>query len=108
MILSLVQRNPWGGGEPLNVIISAQSSPDVLRKNGLIAFSRSLGELRSFALPLDVGLINSFIGLWNECANVHIGDPQEANLGDGKGEKNERAVQSPSTDCSVIFLRLGS
>ena len=27
------------------MIISAQSSPDVLRKNGLIAFSRSLGEL---------------------------------------------------------------
>ena len=25
------------------------------------------------------------IGLWNECANLHIGDPQEANLGDGKG-----------------------
>ena len=24
-------------------------------------------------------------GLWNECANLHLGDPQEANLGDGQG-----------------------
>ncbi|GAA5833770.1 hypothetical protein JCM3766R1_000094 [Sporobolomyces carnicolor] len=74
---SLLNRNPWGGGEPLNVIISAQSSPDVLRKNGLIAFSRSLG-------------------LWNECANLHIGDPQEANLGDGKGWEAERLVMRES------------
>lgn len=25
-------------------------------------------------------------GLWNECANMHIGDPQVADLGDGKGQ----------------------
>ncbi|GAA5960275.1 hypothetical protein JCM3765_002524 [Sporobolomyces pararoseus] len=74
---SLLNRNPWGGGEPLNIIISAQSSPDVLRKNGLIAYSRSLG-------------------LWNECANLHIGDPQEANLGDGKGWEAERLVMRES------------
>ncbi|GAA5847775.1 hypothetical protein JCM5353_007638 [Sporobolomyces roseus] len=73
----MLNRNPWGGGEPLNIIISAQSSPDVLRKNGLIAFSRSLG-------------------LWNECANVHIGDPQEANLGDGKGWEAELLVMRES------------
>ncbi|GAA6006214.1 hypothetical protein JCM11491_002073 [Sporobolomyces phaffii] len=74
---SLLNRNPWGGGEPLNVIISAQSSPDVLRKNGFIAYSRSLG-------------------LWNECANLHLGDPQEANLGDGKGWEKEKLVMRES------------
>ncbi|BGP18500.1 hypothetical protein JCM10213_001184 [Rhodosporidiobolus nylandii] len=70
---SLLNRNLWGGGEPLNVIISAQSSPDVLRENGFVAYSRSLG-------------------MWNECANLHIGDPQEANLGDGKGWERELFV----------------
>ncbi|GAA6063716.1 hypothetical protein JCM10212_001827 [Sporobolomyces blumeae] len=74
---SMLNRNPWGGGEPLNIIISAQSSPDVLRKNGLIAYSRSLG-------------------LWNECANIHIGDPQVANLGDGKGWEPEMFLMRES------------
>jgi hypothetical protein len=39
----------------------------VLRENGFVAYSRSLG-------------------LWNECANIHLGDPQYADLGDGNGE----------------------
>lgn len=29
------------------------------------------------------------LGLWNECANVHLGDPQFANLGDGRGWQPE-------------------
>ncbi|GAA5889381.1 hypothetical protein JCM6882_000727 [Rhodosporidiobolus microsporus] len=70
---SLLNRNLWGAGEPLNIIISAQSSPDVLREKGLVVYSRSLG-------------------LWNECGNLHIGDPQEANLGDGKGWEQELFV----------------
>ncbi|GAA5941582.1 uncharacterized protein JCM15063_001627 [Sporobolomyces koalae] len=74
---SQINRNSYGSGEPLNIIISAQSSPDVLRKNGLIAFSRSLG-------------------LWNECANLHLGDPQESNLGDGNGWKAESFVMRES------------
>ncbi|GAA6031592.1 hypothetical protein JCM8097_006538 [Rhodosporidiobolus ruineniae] len=74
---SLLNRNLWGGGEPLNIIISAQSSPDVLRQNGLVAYGRSLG-------------------LWNECANLHIGDPQEANLGDGKGWEAESFLMRES------------
>ncbi|KAM0754324.1 hypothetical protein T439DRAFT_298786 [Meredithblackwellia eburnea MCA 4105] len=53
-------------GEPLNIIISNRSSPDVLGEHGFIAYSRSLG-------------------LWNECANLHLGDAQFADLGDGQG-----------------------
>lgn len=57
-------------GEPLNIIISNLSSPDVLTEHGFVSFSRSLG-------------------LWNECANIHLGDPQFANLGDGNGWMEE-------------------
>ncbi|TNY22907.1 hypothetical protein DMC30DRAFT_414646 [Rhodotorula diobovata] len=67
---SLLNRNLWGAGEPLNVILSAHSSPDILRETGLVAYLRSLG-------------------LWEECARLHFGDPQEANLGDGKGWERE-------------------
>ncbi|GAA6056735.1 hypothetical protein JCM3770_005871 [Rhodotorula araucariae] len=74
---SLLNRNLWGAGEPLNVIVSAQSSPDILREKGFIAYSRSLG-------------------LWEECANLHIGDPQEADLGDGKGWEKELFVMRES------------
>ncbi|BGP42077.1 hypothetical protein JCM10450v2_006163 [Rhodotorula kratochvilovae] len=74
---SLLNRNLWGAGEPLNVIISAQSSPDILREKGFIAYSRSLG-------------------LWEECAKLHIGDPQVADLGDGKGWEQELFVMRES------------
>ncbi|GAA5927414.1 hypothetical protein JCM1841_000464 [Sporobolomyces salmonicolor] len=74
---SMLNRNQWGSGEPINLIISAQSSPDVLRTSGFVAYSRSLG-------------------LWNECANLHFGDPQEANLGDGKGWEKELFVMRES------------
>lgn len=33
----------WGLGEPINIIISNLSSPDVLRESGFVAYSRSLG-----------------------------------------------------------------
>lgn len=38
----------------------------MLRKHGFEAYSRSLG-------------------FWNECGNVHLSDPQYADLGDGEG-----------------------
>ncbi|KAM0790797.1 hypothetical protein ACM66B_004644 [Microbotryomycetes sp. NB124-2] len=60
----------WGLGEPLNIIISNKSSPDILRENGFIAYSRSLG-------------------LWQECANLHLGQAQYADLGDGQGWQPE-------------------
>ncbi|SCV71540.1 BQ2448_3128 [Microbotryum intermedium] len=66
--------NDWNG-EPLNVIISARSSPDVLRESGLIVYSKSLG-------------------LWKECLDLHGGGSQYANLGDGEGISSQRHILS--------------
>ncbi|EJD03385.1 uncharacterized protein FOMMEDRAFT_146952 [Fomitiporia mediterranea MF3/22] len=59
-----------GLGEPLNVIISGLSSSDVLTDDGFLNFARSLG-------------------FSNECLDIHLGDPQSANLGDGNGSVNQ-------------------
>ncbi|KAH8093062.1 hypothetical protein BXZ70DRAFT_897777 [Cristinia sonorae] len=59
-----------GGGEPLNVVISGLSSPDVLTDDGVLNFARS-------------------IGFSTECFGIHLGDPQSANLGDGHGFVNQ-------------------
>ncbi|KDE09467.1 hypothetical protein MVLG_00369 [Microbotryum lychnidis-dioicae p1A1 Lamole] len=64
--------NDWNG-EPLNIIISARSSPDVLRESGLIAYSKSLG-------------------LRKECLDMHGGGAQYADLGDGGGFQPELFV----------------
>lgn len=53
-------------GEPLNLIISGSSHPSVLRDDGLIRYAKKLG----FA---------------PECLNIHLGEPQSANLNDGNG-----------------------
>ncbi|KAJ7161049.1 hypothetical protein C8R46DRAFT_1353713 [Mycena filopes] len=55
-----------GAGEPLNVIISALSSPPVLTDEGILHFAQA-------------------IGFSYECLHQHRGDPQTANLGDGNG-----------------------
>lgn len=62
-----------GGGEPLNVIISGQSDPEVLTKGGFLDF---------------VGAV----GYSEECLGLHKGDPTYANLGDGKGDQLEMMV----------------
>jgi len=62
-----------GLGEPLNIIISALSSAEVLSTKGIENFARS-------------------IGFSTECLGIHIGNPQTANLGDGLGWQNETAV----------------
>ncbi|KAJ6494943.1 hypothetical protein DFH09DRAFT_1052721 [Mycena vulgaris] len=62
-----------GLGEPLNVIISGKSSPDVLTPDGFLQYAQTIG--------FDV-----------ECLGLHIGDPQTANLGDGRGDVNEDKV----------------
>jgi len=59
-----------GLGEPLNVIISGLSSPAVLTDDGIINFARAL----NFS---------------TECADLHLGGDQSANLGDGNGFVNE-------------------
>ncbi|KAJ3881112.1 hypothetical protein F5051DRAFT_477691 [Lentinula edodes] len=63
-----------GLGEPLNVIISGRSSPDVLD---------ATGKFYNYA---------NAIGFSYECLGFHIGDPQQANLGDGRGWVNQTAV----------------
>jgi len=62
-----------GLGEPLNIIVSGLSSPEVLFTNGLIQWANSIGFAR-------------------ECLGLHKGNPQTANLGDGRGWVNETAV----------------
>ncbi|KAF8332614.1 uncharacterized protein EI90DRAFT_3053761 [Cantharellus anzutake] len=60
-------------GEPLNIIISALSSPHVLSTVGVEEWANS-------------------IHFSKECLGFHIGDPQTANLGDGQGWVTETAV----------------
>ncbi|RDX50183.1 hypothetical protein OH76DRAFT_1403075 [Lentinus brumalis] len=59
-----------GLGEPLNVIISGLSSPEVLNEDGLINYAKA-------------------IGFSTECFGIHLGDPFPANLGDGHGPVNQ-------------------
>ncbi|KAI5114719.1 hypothetical protein M0805_006933, partial [Coniferiporia weirii] len=67
---SLLDDAGGGLGEPLNVIISGLSSPDVLTDDGFLNFARS-------------------IGFSTECLGIHLGGPQSANLGDGNGAVNQ-------------------
>ncbi|KAF9462426.1 hypothetical protein BDZ94DRAFT_728028 [Collybia nuda] len=60
-------------GEPLNVIISGLSSPEVLTPAGFLNYARA-------------------IGLSRECFGQHSGGKQQANLGDGHGWVDEREV----------------
>ncbi|KAJ7735741.1 hypothetical protein B0H16DRAFT_1731169 [Mycena metata] len=67
---SMLDNAGSGGGEPLNVIISGQSTPSVLTNSGFLGYAGALG----FAI---------------ECFGMHMGDPQQANLGDGHGWVNQ-------------------
>ncbi|KAG2032448.1 hypothetical protein BDR03DRAFT_1094899 [Suillus americanus] len=59
-----------GYGEPMNVIISGLSSPDVLTLHGAINFARA-------------------IGFSEECFGLHLGGYMPADLGDGNGWVNQ-------------------
>ncbi|KAF9562780.1 hypothetical protein CPC08DRAFT_706486 [Agrocybe pediades] len=67
---SMLSNAGAGGGEPLNVIVSGLSSPEVLTDDGFLNFAKA-------------------IGFSTECLGVHLGDPQSANLGDGHGPVNQ-------------------
>ncbi|KAH8806619.1 hypothetical protein DL96DRAFT_1671895 [Flagelloscypha sp. PMI_526] len=69
--------DPPNSGEPLNAIISANSDPAVL------VDSMADGGLRNYFTSFN------FSG---ECLGQHQGEPQIANLGDGRGWVNESAV----------------
>lgn len=59
-----------GLGEPLNVIISGLSSPEVLVYAGFYNFAQA-------------------IGFSDECFGLHLGGPFSANVGDGRGWVNQ-------------------
>ncbi|GFZ44107.1 hypothetical protein JCM24511_01828 [Saitozyma sp. JCM 24511] len=65
---------PAGLGEPLNVILSANSDKDVLVK------STDNGGFLNYMLSTQLG---------EECLGQHLGSDQEANLGDGQGNVTE-------------------
>ncbi|KAE9400220.1 hypothetical protein BT96DRAFT_768763, partial [Gymnopus androsaceus JB14] len=68
---------PFGQSEPINMIISANSDPAVLENN------TNTGGLQNY--------FNS-LGFASECLGFHLGDDQQANLGDGNGLINQTAV----------------
>ncbi|KAJ7217675.1 hypothetical protein GGX14DRAFT_437736 [Mycena pura] len=72
-----------GLGEPLNVVVSAQSSPEVLQPDGFLQYAQAIG----FNI---------------ECFGLHIGAAQSANLGDGRGQVNETKVLRESFDIPVF------
>ncbi|KAH9831228.1 uncharacterized protein C8Q71DRAFT_310451 [Rhodofomes roseus] len=61
-----------GLGEPLNVIISGLSSPELIDGglDGIVNYARA-------------------IGFSKECLDIHLGSPFSANLGDGHGAVNQ-------------------
>ncbi|TBU23727.1 hypothetical protein BD311DRAFT_767882 [Dichomitus squalens] len=58
-------------GEPLNIIISAESDPFILTEAGMQTYIKSIGFNR-------------------ECLGLHYGHIHEADLGDGLGRKSEQ------------------
>ncbi|KAH0828916.1 hypothetical protein J3R83DRAFT_2337 [Lanmaoa asiatica] len=67
---SMLNNAEDGYGEPLNVIISGESSPGVLTEDGIVNYARA-------------------IGFSEECFNIHLGTPFPADLGDGNGWVNQ-------------------
>ncbi|KAJ9103668.1 hypothetical protein QFC19_004243 [Naganishia cerealis] len=68
---------PEGLGEPLNAILSAESDARVLDVNV------DQGGFLNYMLSTSLG---------EECFGQHYGDPQNADLGDGKGNHTEMEV----------------
>ncbi|KAJ7184169.1 hypothetical protein C8R46DRAFT_451849 [Mycena filopes] len=56
--------------EPLNIIVSALSSPEALTLRGIINYGNALSY-------------------GDDCLGIHLGGPQAANLGDGNGMVNQ-------------------
>lgn len=66
---------PAGLGEPLNLIVSGESDPDVLVE------SADNGGFLNYMLSTNLG---------EECLNLKLGSSQKANLGDGHGDQLEQ------------------
>ncbi|KAJ3815529.1 hypothetical protein F5876DRAFT_30435 [Lentinula aff. lateritia] len=77
MLTTVENTSPLGQQEPINLIISANSDSAVLKDGNI-----------------DGGLQNYFnsLGFAGECLGNHLGDDQQANLGDGNGLINQTGV----------------
>ncbi|KAJ7445803.1 hypothetical protein B0H11DRAFT_1930470 [Mycena galericulata] len=60
--------------EPINIIVSALSSPDALTDRGILNYGAALGY-------------------GDDCLGIHLGGPQAANLGDGNGWVNQTQME---------------
>ena len=82
---------PMGLGEPLNIVISANSDYDVLKDR------EDHGGFRNYFLSLD------FSG---ECLGQSLGTDQKANLGDGNGPRefglNKRSSTMSLTNRALV------
>lgn len=71
-------------GEPLNIIISGLSSPEVLTYDGFYNYAQAIGlcvfNHHTNSSNIDAGTLNTSS---EECLDIHLGGPQSANLGDG-------------------------
>ncbi|KAJ4477190.1 hypothetical protein J3R30DRAFT_3483144 [Lentinula aciculospora] len=77
MLTTVEDTSPLGQQEPINLIISANSDSDVLKDGN------TDGGLQTY--------FNS-LGFAGECLGNHLGDDQQANLGDGNGLINQTGV----------------
>lgn len=99
-----------GLGEPLNVstgmlfqnvlshcwdvkvVISGLSSPEVLTDSGMLNFARALNlSVHDLVTTSSLSDLSNDTSLCSstECAGIHLGAPQSANLGDGNGPVNQ-------------------
>ncbi|WVQ93859.1 hypothetical protein IAU59_000937 [Kwoniella sp. CBS 9459] len=77
MLTYTLQTIPPNLGEPLNIIISNESDPRVLEETMLEGGLYNYLEAAAFG---------------NQCFGIHIGDKQQANLGDGLTNQTQHAL----------------
>lgn len=74
----------------IKVIISGQSSPEVLTDDGFLNWARSVSMYVIPVLTATLELLIQRLPIRStECFGLHLGGPQSANLGDGNGWVNQ-------------------
>ncbi|KAJ7105748.1 hypothetical protein C8R43DRAFT_1092104 [Mycena crocata] len=69
--------------EPLNIIVSGFSSPEVLSTRGIVNYGNALGY-------------------GDDCFGIHLGGPQAADLGDGNGMVNQTQMMREDFGSAAI------
>ncbi|EIW67857.1 hypothetical protein TREMEDRAFT_32868 [Tremella mesenterica DSM 1558] len=77
LLTNVLHTIPLGEREPINIIISNESSPRVLKE------SMNDGGMYNFLMSVNYG---------PECLGLHMGDVQTADLGDGQGNQTQKAI----------------